>query len=101
MKVIYDPADLTKCYFRGLKYIADKHTNETLLQYNVKHSGDYPPTTQDNDKPPQKAFIPDPKVNSEENKCHNQLLIQPDLIQFRISSPGLMPIQMNNNYTLQ
>lgn len=59
MKTIHDPDDPKKCCFRGLKYIANKYIKETLMQYILKHKSDYPPTTQDKDKPSQRAVIPD------------------------------------------
>ena len=51
-------------FFYGPKHIADKHIKETVMQYNLKNTGDYPSTTQDKDKPPQKAAIPNLKINS-------------------------------------
>ena len=63
MKTIHDPDDPTTYYFWGRKHIANKHIQETAVKYNLENTGDYPSTTQDKDKPPQKAAIPNPKTN--------------------------------------
>ena len=72
MKTLHDPDDPTKCCFRGPKYIAEKHVKETVMQYNLKNKGDYPPTTQDKDKPPQNASIPNPKINAASAKIEQE-----------------------------
>lgn len=72
MKTMHDLDDPTKCCFRGPKYIADKHIKETGMQYNLKNKGDYPPATQDKDKPPQKASIPNPKMNAASAKIEQE-----------------------------
>ena len=89
MKTIHDPDDPTKCCSRGPKYIADKHMKETIMQYNLKHTSDYPPTTQDKDKAPQRAVIPDTKINSATLKpIQEQQILKPN-----ISTAKFDPIQ--------
>ena len=68
MRKIYDPADPHKCCFRGPKFIEDKHMRESIMQYNLKNPGqhrrnDKEPTPTNNDVPPQRAHLSDPKVN--------------------------------------
>ena len=89
MKAIHDPDDPTKCCFRGPKYITDKHMKETVMQYNLKNTGDYPATIQDTDKPPQKAFIPHPKVNAATIKVDEEKRIPQPIV----NTTRLDPIQ--------
>ena len=65
---IHDPSDPQKCCFRGPKFIEDKHMRESIMQYNLKNPGqhrrnDKESTPTNNDVPPQRAHLPDPKVN--------------------------------------
>ena len=68
MRNIHDPSDLHKCCFRGPKIIEDKHMRESIIQYSLKNPGqhrlpDKEGTNTNNDVPPQRAHLPDPKVN--------------------------------------